>query len=463
MKYTEREVTSQDAPETRVLTLPSGFVDTFTYRPPEINPGIDRVFPDSTDVEEWKDAPPYDKSFKKVLQNREIKMTNYSIGKVSTSRYLASIDRIATKAASREWIECQNGAIVQAASGIVAKHVRYRDNYDAIRAADSFPVVEYTDTKTTEDISDILNDLKAKVIQESYSGFDALTELGELPETLVMLRDLFLLALRPLQGIRALQEKYKKARSRGKTHEVANRDIMSAWMQYRYGIMPLVYSIQDAMKLLSEAFAEFKTDREFSVVRSKPRNMPIPTETHVAIYRAHEVKIGVIGKAKFATQSQRLTDLVTANLFITAWELIPMSFVIDWFINVGDVISSLTMGYADLSEERKFCYSIRRTMIDKHVLNYNFTDGATRIVDKHLVNPCNTGADWIYRESYSNETLNIGSKLLYERMEESYERRVFLPNTVELKFEPNLNWMRMLDAYSLSFNPIRKQLKKLRT
>lgn len=140
-----------------------------------------------------------------------------------------------------------------------------------------------------------------------------------------------------------------------------------------------------------------------------------------------------------------------------------MSFVIDWFINVGDVIATSTSGMMDLSEERKFCYSIRRSTIDRHVLNYKFTDGLNYNWERFYSNPC-TGVpkDWLSQYSWSNETTNIGSVELYSRHEESYERFVFQPNTVGLKFEPNLNWMRALDGYVLSFNQINKLIKKLR-
>lgn len=466
MKYTPRVVTRMDEPV--IFRLPDPPPSTTlrivqTMHPPNISPLADRVFPDPKKVS-WKIAPKYNKSFKKVLRDREIKMTNYSVGTIEEKWQLARIPRFATNGNYWFNVFCyQKQAYYDyGRTPFGTATTYYDDNYDLIRAVDSFPAVEYTDTPSPEDIANMLNDLKAKVVQESYSGFDALTELGELPETLSMLLSLFKLALRPLQGIKALQEKYQKARSRGKTHKEAHSEIASQWMQYRYGIMPLVYSIQDAIQLLDEAFAEFKTDRGFSVLSSKPKTVP-STETHIAIYRAHEVKISVVGKSKYETYSARLKDLITTNLFVTAWELIPMSFVIDWFINVGDVIATSTSGMMDLSEERKFCYSIRRSTIDRHVLNYKFTDGLNYNWERFYSNPC-TGVpkDWLSQYSWSNETTNIGSVELYSRHEESYERFVFQPNTVGLKFEPNLNWMRALDGYVLSFNQINKLIKKLR-
>ena len=38
----------------------------------------------------------------------------------------------------------------------------------------------------------------------------------------------------------------------------------------------------------------------------------------------------------------KLGDILQTNAFVTAWELIPLSFVVDWVINVGNAISVFT-------------------------------------------------------------------------------------------------------------------------
>lgn len=459
MKYTERtDIRMDPVLQAGRITLKGGVVyDLPEVYPPEINPGITRVFPDSAQVESWKTEQPYDRSFKKVKQNREIKMTDYSVGKVTTKRYLASIPRVSTRIVRRH--AYLNDGSDYFDEGFVPLSTYYTDNYDAIRAADSFPAVEYSRHFEPEEVNSILNDLKSDVVQNSYSGFDLLTELAEFPETLGMILSFLKAARHPIQGMKALREKYERSRRRGNTHEVAHQEIAGQWMQYRYGIMPLVYSIVDAVKLLEDAMTEFKTDRAFSVLRSKPKPVHA-TESHIAIYRGHEIKISVVGKSSYTSTQQRLSDLITTNLFLTAWEMIPLSFVIDWFVNVGDVIFSRTSTIVDLAKERKFCYSIRRSLIDRHVLIHNFTDGASRTFGGDFTTFPQTKF-WPVASHFSNVRINMGNVLLYERVEESYERHVFQPNTVDFDFGPDLNWMRMLDGYVLSFNKIRKVLKSL--
>lgn len=433
---------------------------TEEYRhPPEINPDRERVFPDSVQTESWKiDGDPQSKSFKNIKRDREIKMTDYSVGTVTTSRYLAKIPRLASVGTYRRGYYTPAGKPTEIFQlGPVLLNTHYTDNYDSIRAADTFPAVEYSRHFEPDEVSSILNSLKSDVVQNSFSGFDLLTELAEFPETLEMIIGFLKAARHPIKGMRELQEKYQRSRRRGNSHEVAHQEIAGQWMQYRYGIMPLVYSIVDAVKLLEEGMTEFKTDRAFSVLRSKP----IPThstESHIAIYRGHEIKISVVGKASYSSARQRFTDLITTNLFLTAWELIPLSFVIDWFVNVGDVIFSRTSTLVDLSKERKFCYSIRRTLIDRHYLIWKFKDGATYTMQPWAASLPHTDA-WREPIVVSNETINMGQALLYERKEESYERRVFSPTDISFELGPDLNWMRMLDGYVLSFNKIRKVLK----
>lgn len=467
MKYTPRKVISQDIPVRLTLAKHpiTGTEFSTVLHPPEINPGADIVFPDPIH-RSWKIAPPYGKSFKKVLQSREIKMTPYNVGKISDIRYVAGIPRYETVAEGYQWNAiCHKGKpYVSPQQVFGTATTRYEDQYDLTRASEVFPVVEYSDYPSSELINFAIDEVKAKVVGDTYSGFDALTELAELPETLGMLLSLFKAALRPLQGIKALREKYERAKRRGKTHSEAHAEIASQWMQYRYGIMPLVYSIQDAIELLDEAFAEFKTDKTFVVLSSKPRLKAPSDKTHVAVYRAHEIKVSAVAKAKFATHTSRLTDLITTNLFVTAWELIPMSFVIDWFINVGDVIQSRTSGMASLAEERKFCCSIRRTIIDKYVLNYNITNGLNWSREDTLTLPCGApGVDYGRKFTpFNNVSEQQGSVILREFREESYERFIFQPNSVSLKFQPSLNWQRMIDGYVLSFNSTSKQLRKFR-
>lgn len=51
----------------------------------------------------------------------------------------------------------------------------------------------------------------------------------------------------------------------------------------------------------------------------------------------------ILARVEVADPNARLaSQLGFVNPAVVAWELVPFSFVVDWFVNVGDVLSSYT-------------------------------------------------------------------------------------------------------------------------
>lgn len=130
-------------------------------------------------------------------------------------------------------------------------------------------------------------------------------------------------------------------------------DVSSAWLAYRYGLMPLIYTFQDAERLLKKRL-------EGSPIRATARStesdhVDLTSETPSAynwsgVYYQHVDK--VIGSCKVTVRAGVLYE-VDATLLtqlgvrwnrvpMALYEAIPLSFVSDWFHNGADVYNALT-------------------------------------------------------------------------------------------------------------------------
>lgn len=167
--------------------------------------------------------------------------------------------------------------------------------------------------------------------------YDFAQDLGELGETLAMLRN-------PFGFLRSGLREIAKGRKSGLIDILAN-----GWMQYRYGIMPLIYSIQDIIKLVESGFAKK------SGLRSLSKGITVETDKNQTYNDSFSPFFTWKGEHKVHSKQTATHHLYyTRNLdtpditklralgmhpeqFIPLmWELTGRSFVVDWFFSVGD-------------------------------------------------------------------------------------------------------------------------------
>lgn len=224
-------------------------------------------------------------------------------------------------------------------------------NNDNMHVA-SFPSI-MTTANNVQRLSDVLNlqplfskvlsDLDGMVpdvglvtgtVAELHAGqWDILTEIAEAPSTIKMILDLL------LEIIRGYKETVTKVAAVKKKHRPNGREAMERmidevaglWMQYRYGIQPIVYSVNDALNYL-----DMKTSRYVTVRNGINHSY---TCTVGAVKLKASVRERCWAKAHLDT-ALKLTHL-QLNALKTGYELIPLSFVLDWALNVGDILSAL--------------------------------------------------------------------------------------------------------------------------
>lgn len=129
-------------------------------------------------------------------------------------------------------------------------------------------------------------------------------------------------------------------------------DLLSVWLSARYGLRPILYDIQDFEKALRSS--QKKTRKVFTSAAAQAVeevNARSPARSLGNPYFDNEYKVHVTGTISHQVSiSGEITPYrVQLDPAKTAWELVPYSFVLDWFLSVGDWIDSVRLTESGLA------------------------------------------------------------------------------------------------------------------
>jgi len=139
------------------------------------------------------------------------------------------------------------------------------------------------------------------------------------------------------------------------------------WLEFHFGWQPLISDIYDAAEVLNNPVKSFTiekaTSREYVLVP------PTIYDNYVAWNKFYSINAVVMCK-----QGARVRAITNAGLHSLeqwglinpaslAWEVVPFSFVVDWFVNVGDFLRSFS-DFAGMTLDSSFAtnYSRSQTM-----------------------------------------------------------------------------------------------------
>lgn len=141
--------------------------------------------------------------------------------------------------------------------------------------------------------------------------------------------------------------------------------ITGVWMNYRYNIRPIVYTIQDSVSVVEKWRNQYLTVRTVKTLDLSPVSIPGYTFEGTSKI-THRCWI----KRRYDTSDDwnNFTKLVMGDIFVTAYELIPIwSIVADWFFNVGPVLRAAS--YNPVHTQQAATYSTKVEIKGKYFLN----------------------------------------------------------------------------------------------
>jgi len=221
--------------------------------------------------------------------------------------------------------------------------------------------------------------------------------LGEIRETIGLLKS-------PIRGFRKLTREYHKRAKRLAKTKTTKRNLKKRlgeeWLRYSFGVKPLLQDIDDAMHDLAYLLEGRPPVQPILVERSDSTlqytydgaatSISFWTSTLNAYDRVRESVIirGMvrvdIPKIGSAYQGDAAITQAMSEFVPTLWELIPFSFIVDYFTNVGDFISAITF----LENSVIWCNCTRR-LITTQVKNFSYrfeTPGSAYRVDSVQTN-----------------------------------------------------------------------------
>lgn len=193
--------------------------------------------------------------------------------------------------------------------------------------------------------SSILNMVSQDALAAARTkSWDFLTFLAEFHETKELIRNV---ATR-------VAKRAAKIYSRGRPATVSAMQDM--WMEYRYGWRLLAYDIEDmngAISRLVDGYPEvFKSSKQYleplsstsstarkdvlywrnaNTVSSMSCNCSTDLKTEVKIYNRVKAGVAVRNEGR---------GLSFADPLVTAFDIIPLSMILEWFTNIGDLIAA---------------------------------------------------------------------------------------------------------------------------
>lgn len=226
--------------------------------------------------------------------------------------------------------------------------------------------------------------------------------------------------------IRGMKSRLYKARRKLKSLNKQRKNFLqqigdemaSAWLRLRYEILPNIYACQDLADSAEHLSRLYQTERQRAVLDAY-----VPEFSGWEFEGQREVVWRCMVKYMYDT-SGSLADIrkaMSANVFLTAWELGKLTFVLDWFFSVGDFLSA-RFGKPDLVIQ----------------------DGIT------LSQMCTING------IYTNTTTGARVSVDYKH----YERQIVdLRDFSGIYPLINLNWQRLVDSSALLWGELRRHFK----
>jgi len=202
------------------------------------------------------------------------------------------------------------------------------ENYSQIGISYKTQMTSHASSADTSGANALIQSAAAGLVDE----FDVLTNLAEAPETIRMVN-------RAAKRVAAFAS--PRLRGRAVASRRDPRELSRLWLEGRYGWAPAIGAVQDLHKALqktSNQFRDLSKTRSMDggssqIIRSATQDWAAGTMSfNASVVTSHSVRGCVAARIR--------TQAFSFDPIMTAWELVPYSFVVDWVLSVGDAIST---------------------------------------------------------------------------------------------------------------------------
>jgi hypothetical protein len=138
-----------------------------------------------------------------------------------------------------------------------------------------------------------------------------------------------------LQGLKRPQDLVPKLKNLSKLKTHAGN-----YLGVQYGILPTVSDLETLKEAIMGSARPYYDVNNYRVLTAGHSAASQHDSYHVSVTNRIKLAINDMDPALF-TLSERLRDIGGFPSINNLWELVPYSFVIDWFINVGDMLEAI--------------------------------------------------------------------------------------------------------------------------
>lgn len=216
----------------------------------------------------------------------------------------------------------------------------YTNTVDRMSAILNFPALLALPVVDLENLKNIaITQAWSKVA--ASSGAMALVSVAEARKTVNLIAEIFVVALRYFRRGMTLRNMIANGL-------MTSTKAAHAWLQWRYGIRPLYYDIVNAIEAYNAIGNKQRVRLSSSISFDEDVDSLI---NHVVTPRTYSVRRwsrtnGIVSAGVLVEAIKPKIDFAqafgTCDVLETTWELLPYSFVVDWFAKVGTWIAAWT-------------------------------------------------------------------------------------------------------------------------
>lgn len=182
-------------------------------------------------------------------------------------------------------------------------------------------------------IAEVSTQARAGVLQPTVQG---MVSLAEFTKTFRMLAS-------PFKSLTSYIGRTGKRKGKQQSFAETAR---SSWLEYRYGWRPFMREIESIVEALGKSYSPRLTARAMRSQTDEASDSFVGSDSGVNIpftivtKRELVIRAGILYVHELALDGYQW-GMSLRDLPSTAWELVPYSFVVDWFVNVSSFIEAV--------------------------------------------------------------------------------------------------------------------------